>query len=130
MATLLLDPWLRTISLLAREYAGPTTPECVAANSVNRRTSKGRARPSAGASARLIERPTLTTVTVAWSDSTLGCFGNQTWRLGVARHAGVCAISGRIIGRGDEVFKPFSRPTPANARAMILAVMICGNVDN
>lgn len=54
----------------------------------------------------------------------MGCFGNQTWRLGVAQYAGVCAISGRCIGRGDEVYKPFSRPLPANAQAMILAVVV------
>jgi hypothetical protein len=49
--------------------------------------------------------------------------------MGIAQHAGFCAISGRLIRRGDEVFKPFCRPLPANARAMILAVVVRGFVE-
>ncbi|MBK3739941.1 DUF3331 domain-containing protein [Paraburkholderia aspalathi] len=46
------------------------------------------------------------------------------WRAGIARHQGICAISGRLIRRGDEVYKPSHRPTPANATAMILSTVV------
>nr|WP_242665749.1 DUF3331 domain-containing protein [Paraburkholderia ginsengiterrae] len=77
-----------------------------------------------GASVRVIDRPTATTAVVAWSDPTFCFYGDQVWRAGIARHQGICAISGRLIRRGDEVYKPSRRPTPANAMAMILSVVV------
>ena len=124
MATLSIDPWSQTINALAACQADIAARTHVLAGSAKIRTKRAQDRSSRGASIRLIERPTSTTVTVAWSDPTVGCFGNQTWRLTRARHAGVCAISGRLIGCGEEIYRPMCRPIPVNAKAMILAEVV------
>ena len=55
---------------------------------------------------RVTGRPSSTTATVAWRDSTSGCYEDQIWRGVVARTSGVCAVSGRSIKRGDRVYRP------------------------
>jgi hypothetical protein len=71
---------------------------------------------------RVTGRSSSTTVTVAWRDSTSGCYEDQVWRGVVARSPGVCAVSGRSIKPGDRVYRPrATHPTPVNAKAMILA---------
>ena len=63
------------------------------------------------------------TLSIYWSDSQTGHYAEQIWRLGLARDDGFCALSGRPIVRGDEVFRPRRSMTlvPANWRRMILA---------
>ena len=63
------------------------------------------------------------TLSISWSDSQTGHYAEQIWRLGLARDDGFCALSGRPIVRGDEVFRPRRSMTlvPANWRRMILA---------
>src|ERR1700743_2414130 len=74
---------------------------------------------------RVTGRPSSTTATVAWRDSTSGCYEDQIWRGVVARTSGVCAVSGRSIKRGDRVYRPrASRPAPTNANAMILSDVV------
>jgi hypothetical protein len=74
---------------------------------------------------RLIDRPTRSTATIAWSDSTACSYGDQIWRWSRARAAGVCAMSGRAILPGDAIYKPRTcRPMPLNAQAMILGVVL------
>jgi hypothetical protein len=71
---------------------------------------------------RVIEAPTPMTLTVSWCDPCTGHYGYQTWRLGVARRAGICVLSGRPIGVGDAIYAPHAiRRRVANAGAMILA---------
>ncbi|WP_423392135.1 DUF3331 domain-containing protein [Burkholderia sp. LMG 21824] len=53
-------------------------------------------------------------------------FGEQHWKPGRARQAGVCVLSGARIACGDDVFRPRGRPMPPNARAMILAIALDG----
>jgi Domain of unknown function (DUF3331) len=74
---------------------------------------------------RVTGRPSSTTATVAWRDSTSGCYEDQIWRGVVARTSGVCAVSGRSIKRGDRVYRPrAARPAPTNANAMILSDVV------
>lgn len=74
---------------------------------------------------RVLERNGRTSATVAWSDSTSCCYGEQQWRRYIARKAGVCALSGQSIARGDAVFRPRPvQPVPRNFEAMILATVI------
>jgi hypothetical protein len=74
---------------------------------------------------RVTGRPSSTTATVAWRDSTSGCYEDQIWRGVVARNPGVCAVSGRSIKRGDRVYRPrAARPAPTNANAMILSDVV------
>ncbi|MFM0658064.1 DUF3331 domain-containing protein [Paraburkholderia sediminicola] len=56
---------------------------------------------------------------VRWVESGKCHFGEQRWRLGVAIRAGVCALSGRNIRRGETVYRPAERPRPPNHAAMI-----------
>ncbi|KVN89655.1 DUF3331 domain-containing protein [Burkholderia ubonensis] len=63
---------------------------------------------------------------VRWVEPGRAHFGEQHWKPGRARHPGVCVLSGVQIAYGDEVFRPSGRPTPPNARAMILAVALDG----
>jgi hypothetical protein len=119
------DPWVQTIQLLS---SGPRYPEAGAVTlPVTQRTT------SAGCGAAfsisrsphlkvsVIERPTSSTVTIAWRDPTSCFYGAQIWRVACARVAGVCVLSGQRIRRGDRIFHPQrSKPAPVNARAMIL----------
>ncbi|CAB3795894.1 hypothetical protein LMG28614_04252 [Paraburkholderia ultramafica] len=75
--------------------------------------------------AKLIDRQTASTATIAWRDPTRGCFGDQTWRKARAGAPGF-AMSGRAIRPGDAVYKPNPRPVPVNADAMIL---VCALMD-
>lgn len=71
---------------------------------------------------RVLERNGPNSATVAWRDATSCCYGEQLWRRCIAREAGVCALSGHAIARGDAVFRPrLVRPAPRNIEAMILA---------
>ena len=78
--------------------------------------------------ARIFVHEVLTahTLSVCWSDSQTGFYAEQIWRLGLARHDGYCALSGRPIGQGDEVYRPLRSATcvPANWNRMILATAV------
>ncbi|MBN3836696.1 DUF3331 domain-containing protein [Burkholderia sp. Ac-20344] len=63
---------------------------------------------------------------VRWVEPGRAHFGEQHWKPGRARQAGVCVLSGARIACGDDVFRPSGRPTPPNARAMILAIALDG----
>ena len=78
----------------------------------------------AACAVRVIDRPGPTVATVAWSDPTACYYGDQTWQAGIARHPGICAACGKNIRRGDAVYMPRRKPLPANADAMILAVVV------
>jgi hypothetical protein len=73
----------------------------------------------------VIEHSTPACAVISWRDSTSCCYGYQVWRQATSRRAGVCALSGAEIRRGDEIFQPYVRYVlPANAAAMILAANI------
>nr|WP_243772075.1 DUF3331 domain-containing protein [Burkholderia anthina] len=61
---------------------------------------------------------------VRWVEPGRAHFGEQHWKPGRARHAGVCALTGARIACGDDVFRPTGRPVPPNSRAMILAIAL------
>jgi hypothetical protein len=63
------------------------------------------------------------TLSICWSDSQTGHYAEQVWRLGLARNDGFCALSGRPIVEGDDVFRPRRSVmcVPANWSRMILA---------
>ena len=81
-----------------------------------------RADPHQGRAIKVLERSGQDSAIVSWSDATVGCYGEQYWRRGVARRGDVCAMSGRPIAKGDAVYRPRRvRPIPRNIEAMILA---------
>lgn len=63
---------------------------------------------------------------VRWVEPGRAHFGEQHWKPGRARYAGVCALTGARIACGDDVFRPSGRPMPPNSRAMILAAALDG----
>jgi len=71
----------------------------------------------------IIEWLSSVTLSVCWSDSTTGYFGDQVWRMGLAHGRSFCALSGMPIKIGDSVFRPWVSETraPANSHRMILA---------
>ncbi|WP_087660293.1 DUF3331 domain-containing protein [Caballeronia terrestris] len=80
---------------------------------------------------RVIEH-TDSRATVSWHDPTSCHYDDQHWRRARARHAGVCALSGATVSRGEDIFQPSRRrPPPANAGAMILAsaLPLCADED-
>ncbi|MGY6254053.1 DUF3331 domain-containing protein [Paraburkholderia caledonica] len=123
------DPWLRTLGLLSA-LSGDTDlddHEFVAALTHNaqwdRRASVRRHHREV--QVRVIDRPSPSTATLAWRDSTHCSYGDQVWHMSHARVAGVCAMSGRPIKRGDAIYKPRPcRPAPLNAGAMILCTVL------
>ncbi|MEI6002300.1 DUF3331 domain-containing protein [Paraburkholderia bengalensis] len=66
------------------------------------------------------------TISVCWSDSQTGHYGDQIWRLGFARTSGFCALSGQPIRAGDDVFRPRRNvvKVPSNWNRMILASVV------
>ncbi|MFM0114989.1 DUF3331 domain-containing protein [Paraburkholderia nemoris] len=66
------------------------------------------------------------TISICWSDSLTGHYAEQLWRLGLARVAGFCALSGRPITCGERVFRPrrSSMSVPSNWDRMVLASVI------
>lgn len=115
-----MDPWTQTIGLL-----GTTSRLMAVADAAAQPRHKARsADEPVGAQVTLIDRPTPSTATIAWRDSTRGCFGDQVWRMARARLPGFCAMSGQAIRPGDAVYKPNPRPTPVNGDAMILASVL------
>jgi hypothetical protein len=74
---------------------------------------------------RVLERNGQTSATVAWSDPTSCCYGEQIWRRCIAKKGGVCALSGQVIATGDAVYRPRRlKPAPRNIEAMILATVM------
>ena len=116
--TNLTDPWMQTIGLLSMASSGTHA----ASRQIDRSLTRHACGPEyIGVKVCLIDRPTTSTATIAWSDSTRCCYGDQVWRSSRARAPGVCAMSGRPISPGDAVYRPRPcRPMPLNASAMIL----------
>jgi hypothetical protein len=64
------------------------------------------------------------TATLTWHDPTACHYDDQRWHRAAAQCNGVCAMTGALITRGADVFRPSRRKTsraPRNAGAMILA---------
>ncbi|MBW0446632.1 DUF3331 domain-containing protein [bacterium M00.F.Ca.ET.228.01.1.1] len=119
------DPWQQTLGLLSTLSGGASRGVGEMA-APSQRASRSGARLTgfshrSDVQIQVIDRPSRTTATVIWRDSTHCSYGDQTWHASRARNAGVCAMSGRAIQRGDAIYKPRPcRPAPLNAGAMIL----------
>jgi hypothetical protein len=69
----------------------------------------------------ILERSSPTEVRICWCDATTGRYGDQRWRVQMARSKSVCALSGAAIRRGDLVYRPWVRgENPWNAKQSIL----------
>lgn len=111
--------WQSMIALLSSEgeMRLPSVSSCVRAICHEEYFSK--------CAVRVLGRSKQTSATVAWSDATSCCYGEQLWRRGIAKKTGVCALSGQAIATGDAVYRPrFVQPAPRNIEAMILAAVM------
>lgn len=115
----IIDPWMQTISLLS--VPAGESKGCGSGLIEGNRARHVDGTALHGVRVSLLDRPTPSTATISWRDSTRCCYGDQVWCSSRARTEGVCAISGRPIRPGDAVYKPRPcRPQPRNAGAMIL----------
>lgn len=126
MATQGVSPWRQTVDLLMKLTAPRRTRNSVGTTiAVARRTTgpvEIRHYAVHEVHVTVLDRPTSLTAIIAWRDPTECRYGEQRWRGGVARARGTCALTGRVIKRGDAIYRPQRRvPPPANASAMILS---------
>ncbi|MGU7779051.1 DUF3331 domain-containing protein [Burkholderia sp. PU8-34] len=80
---------------------------------------------SSVATVRILGRQSISTISVAWLDPTACHYGEQIWKVCIARHRGICALSHEPIHVGDLVYRPSRlRPKPVNLNFMILAACV------
>ena len=109
--------WLRTVADIGKGASDAAITRRVP------RCWDGRSEPIV----RVLDTPTMSTLTVSWCDASTGHYGYQTWRARCARKAGTCVLTGRSIDVGDAVFSPrhgSGVPSPCNAGAMIAAASL------
>ncbi|WP_321939735.1 DUF3331 domain-containing protein [Paraburkholderia sp. J8-2] len=132
------DPWEQTLLLLDRLCAKAPcgealSPAEIAASSriTGRRSNVGRCRKSlktddatadapCAAAITLLEHLSPRTIALRWCSASCH-YGYQIWVCAKARRAGVCAVSGKAIRRGDIIYRPYTRTPvlPVNVNAMI-----------
>jgi Domain of unknown function (DUF3331) len=123
------DPWLQTVHLLKAltTSCNGMRPDALPAQPSTRRGSLHvdhaiSARTHATTLVSVVERPTIVTAIIDWRDATTGCYAEQTWRAGIARRCGQCALSGAPISTGDAIYRPrTTKHFLANADCMMLA---------
>jgi hypothetical protein len=132
------DAWSQTLQLLDRLCEKQPCADAVSPADAARGPRAGRPRrddvrcrngranrettreaPSA-AVITLLERLSPKSVALRWCSASCH-YGYQIWVCAKARRAGVCAVSGKAIRRGDMVYRPYTRTpvVPVNVNAMI-----------
>jgi hypothetical protein len=118
------NAWHRTVQLLQTVSNAAAQAETTQAT-VLPEQPEHRVHPHASLTVGVVERLTKVTAAITWSDPTSCCYGYQLWQVSRARETGRCALTGEIIQRGDNVYRPRASRIPAvNQYAMILARMI------
>jgi hypothetical protein len=106
--------WLTIVRQLSERSSGPPEPPVAAISSG---TGQAEVHP--------VERLTPRTVTVDWCEPGACHYTEQTWVAGAANRSGHCAVTGKVIRRGDPIYRPRpTRPPTQNAAAMIAAEQI------
>jgi len=120
------DPWLHAIKMLkcsnnsSFERSGSTHVQPLTCSSPRQNAHRQK-----NTFVKVLEKPTSTTATVAWFDSTSCHYGDQSWSLRVARSNGICALTGEPVRKGDRVYQPRkSGYRPRNANEMILSSVL------
>lgn len=95
-----LDPSAEQLDACAKQFfVNPTQCRVGGCTRVARRP----------ASIDVVSRISSSAISVSWSDACLGRYTEQIWCRGIADVAAVCALTGRDIHRGDQVFRPRAR---------------------
>ena len=118
------DPWGQTVSLLSMLSAGVASPGWPP-RSTGQRVTDWRPVEFVHGAVSVVERLSPLTAAITWHDPTMCNYESQTWRTGVAKGTGRCAITGDPISPGDEIYRPIDRrPVAANALAMVRACAV------
>jgi hypothetical protein len=127
------DAWVVTISVLEALTSQDDYTDVAVTSQITPRRSRMRQRSATvedvparyrpNATATVVERVTDRSILVNWCDSTSCHYCDQLWTRKSARSVGHCALTGKVIARGDVVYGPYTRAAhrPANEKAMILA---------
>jgi Domain of unknown function (DUF3331) len=119
-----VDPWSATLGVLG-QLSGETQLSSIVQSLGKPEPQSSTHTPSSGLTIHVLERSTATRMTLAWRDPLRCAYGDQHWFLTQARLPGVCAISGRKIRRGENVYRPQpTRPRALNSGAMIHAATL------
>jgi hypothetical protein len=119
------DPWKHILYVLQQDCSSSRGDE----RKANRESPRGRPGGTAApyfptcVKISVLDR-TDRTATLAWHDPTSCHYDDQRWHRAAAQCNGVCAMTGALITRGTDIFRPSRRKTnlaPCNAHAMILA---------
>ena len=116
------DPWARTVRLLGWVSASADgrmdrSISALLPRNTRRGSSTLRKSIKSLAEIEILERLSDVTAAVSWHDATLCNYESQIWRAGLARIAGVCAMTGAKIIPGEPIYRPIGQPV--NAGAMI-----------
>jgi hypothetical protein len=104
-----VDPWQYTLHALSGGCVLRELPREDASISASmRRGAAGQPLCSRHGHLAIVEMWSENLVSVSWSDPTSGRYSEQPFRLCIARRAGVCALTGERIQRGDKVYRPLS----------------------
>lgn len=129
-----IDPWVKSLALLQSDFRyslqHAVDPALIHPLSSVKKRRKRKLKSErdveharqTNARIQILERLTSLTISLSWRDSTCSNYAEQTWRLGVARWSGRCALTGEHIVLGQPVYKPTrsGRLRPANYDEMIL----------
>jgi len=136
-----LDPWLQTLAMLS-SCSGLKLSDCDEEyiDQIRRHTSRlslarsRKVKPTARnakdrrATIRVLERLSVSAVSLSWHDPTSLNYAEQVWLMGGAPKNGRCAVSGESILKGQSVYRPrrSGRDLPLNGSEMILTSVIVG----
>jgi hypothetical protein len=122
--TQVVDAWGMTIGLLG-SLSGDTCPDLPSASRRKAVSRHNTDRPVVGLTVRVVERSTATRLTLSWRDPSRCAYCDQEWFRTRARRNGVCAVTGRAIQRGEDVYRPRAmRPRALNADMMIHCIVL------
>lgn len=132
-----VNPWTQVVSLLSHlsvqdEKTDVKLLSALIGGRPEIKSSKvaGRQEATSGTGHRVritaIERRNDKSAFISWCDPTMGHYVDQLWILTKAPSVGRCALTGRGIKKGDQVFRPSirNRSLPTNCNEMVLATTL------
>ncbi|WP_410831438.1 DUF3331 domain-containing protein [Paraburkholderia sp. SIMBA_030] len=78
----------------------------------------------AAATVKILARASDSTISVSWLDATACRYDDQIWRIGVARHSGICGLARATVRAGNHIYRPIRIRPPVNSNFMILAAVV------
>jgi hypothetical protein len=127
-----LDPWRQILIKLGEACVSAAAEKAARAVNASPKTRRGlsfmatsRARCAKYASfstcvtIKVLERSERVAM-ITWHDPTSCHYAEQRWHRATSLRSGTCALTGALIARGDDIFRPSRSNRQMNADAMIL----------